>query len=189
MKPSEWGPPIWRLYHILAANIREDRYNALKGDIFLFIKRISAVLPCPDCSAHATAFLKRVSNEQIKTKQGLIDLLYFFHNTVNKRTHKKIYNQSDLNIYQYKNLIQSYNIFIQYYKTTGNLNLIAESFQRTIVVNDFKKWIMTHYKSFIMPRIEHIPSVISETHAELPQQPDQGPDPAPEAIVEPTPML
>ena len=93
------------------------------------------------------------------------------------------------NIYQYKNLIQSYNIFIQYYKTTGNLNLIAESFQRTIVVNDFKKWIMTHYKSFIMPRIEHIPSVISETQAEPPQEPDQGPDPAPEAIVEPTPML
>ena len=127
--------------------------------------------------------------EQIKTKQGLIDLLYFFHNTVNKRTHEKIYNQSELNIYQYKNLIQSYNIFIQYYKTTGNLNLIAESFQRTIVVNDFKKWIMTHYKSFIMPRIEHIPSVISETQAEPPQEPDQGPDPAPEAIVEPTPLL
>ena len=181
MKPSQWGPPIWRLYHILASNIREDRYNALKGDIFAFIKRISAVLPCPDCSAHAMAFFKKVSNEQIKTKQGLIDLLYFFHNMVNKRTHKKIYNHTDLNVYQHNNIIQSYNIFIQYYKTTGNVNLIAESFQRTIVVNDFKKWILTHYQSFIMPRIEKIPPVLPDKKDE----PEPQSDPTPS---EPTPM-
>ena len=190
MKPSQWGPPIWRLYHILAANIREDRYHQLKGDIFSFIRRISAVLPCPDCASHATAFLKRVSNEQIKTKQGLIDLLCFFHNTVNNRTHKKMYNPVDLKMYQYQNIIQSYNIFIQYYKTTGNVNLIAESFQRTMVVNDLKKWLLSNYKSFILPRIENISPVISEP----PQESDQEhkntqPKSAQDSIVEPPSML
>lgn len=183
MKPSQWGPPIWRLFHIFAANIREDRYNQLKGDIFLFIRRISSVLPCPDCSAHATAFLNRVSNEKLKTKQGLIDVLCFFHNTVNNRTQKKIYNHADLNMYQYQNIIHSYNIFIQYYKTTGNVNLIPESLQRTMVVNDLKQWLMSNYKSFILPRIENIPPVISEPKAEPPQEP------VVEANVEPTPML
>jgi len=188
MKPSQWGPPIWRLYHILAANIREDRYHQLKGDIFSFIRRISSVLPCPDCAAHATAFLKRVSNEQIKTKQGLIDILCFFHNTVNNRTKKKLYNPADLKMYQYQNIIQSYNIFIQYYKTTGNVNLIAESFQRTMVVNDLKKWLLSNYKSFILPRIENIPPVISEPNPE-PFQPPQEPDQKPNANAELPPML
>jgi hypothetical protein len=49
-----------------------------------------------------------------------------------------------------------------------------------MVVNDLKKWLLSNYKSFILPRIENIPPVISEP----PQEPHQ----APTANVEP-PML
>ncbi len=100
--PEYWGPPIWTLFHVIAVNIKEEKFNILGIQFFNLIKKICANLPCPDCSLHATTFLSSVNFSHIKTKEDLINLLYVFHNFVNKRKNKPFFNGSDLE--KYKNI-------------------------------------------------------------------------------------
>ena len=57
---SVWGPPTWTMLHILAEKVNETDYPRLSAQLFGMVKRICAVLPCPECSEHATTFLNTI---------------------------------------------------------------------------------------------------------------------------------
>ena len=148
--PTAWGPPVWTLFHIFAEKINPDKFSELAPQLFVFIKRICSSLPCPDCSRHATAFLAQVNFNGIKNKEDLQNLLYIFHNVVNKRKNKPLFNRDQVSAsYADKNIIAAYNNFISVYQTRGNLKLLTDSFQRKMVVQDFKKWLVANIKYFI----------------------------------------
>ena len=150
MSPNEWGPPIWTLFHTLAEKIKEEHFQKITPELFFFIKRICSSLPCPECSQHATQFLSRIRVNEIKTKIDLRNLLYIFHNIVNRRKQKPLFNVSELSTkYGNNKIIDVYNNFISVYKTKGNMRLLADSFQRNLIVNDFRKWIIINLRSFI----------------------------------------
>jgi len=148
MSPNEWGPPIWILFHTLAEKIKEENFTELGPQIFNIIKRICSNLPCPDCSLHATIFLSKVNFSHIKTKTDFKHLMYIFHNVVNKKNKKSLYNVVNLSKYANANLISTFNNFVSKFHTRGNMKLLADSFQRKIIVTEFKKWFMTNYKYF-----------------------------------------
>lgn len=148
MSPTEWGPPTWTLFHTLTEKIKEESYPQIGFQLFSYICRICYILPCPDCSQHARDFLAKIKPEHVKTKDGLRNLMYMFHNVVNKRKNKPMYNSQDLAKYKELNIITVYNKFISIYKTTGNMKLLAESFQRKMLVSDFKKWMTSNYHHF-----------------------------------------
>ena len=56
-------------------------------------------LPCPECTGHATAFMKTVNGNNVKTKEDLINMLFTFHNTVNRRLGKSQFTKESLVIY------------------------------------------------------------------------------------------
>ena len=85
----------------------------------------------------------------IKTKEDLRNTMYIFHNMVNKRKNKPMYHVNDLEKYKSNNSVEKYNNFIMHFKTKGNMKLLADSFQRKLLVNDFKKWLMTNIRFFI----------------------------------------
>jgi hypothetical protein len=58
MTTEQWGPYIWKLFHVLAGNMKEESFQTIGRELLSFIKRICANLPCPDCSRHATFFFK-----------------------------------------------------------------------------------------------------------------------------------
>ena len=146
--PSIWGPPTWTLLHTMAEKINENDFNKLMPQMFGLIKRICAYLPCPDCSQHATQFLAKLKLEQISTKLALKNTLYLFHNMVNARKKKSLYNYGNMNAYQNLNIINVFNNFVSIYNTKGNMKLLTESFQRTLVIKDLKKWLMANHNSF-----------------------------------------
>lgn len=149
MTPEIWGPPIWTLFHTLAEKINEPDYSKIGLELYGFIRQICNYLPCPECSQHATRFLANIKIENVKTKEGLRKILYIFHNAVNVRKKKPLYNFENLNIYKSKNIIYVFNRFISFYKTsTGNMNLITDSFQRQLTLKNFKKWFLNNFKSF-----------------------------------------
>lgn len=148
--PTEWGPPVWTLFHTLAEKINPDKFSVLSPQLFFFIKRICASLPCPECSQHAVTFLGKVNFSNIKTKTDLQNILYIFHNIVNKRKNKAVFNRDIVSAqYAGNNMINVYNKFISVYQTKGNLKLLADSFQRRLVIQDFKKWIIANINSFM----------------------------------------
>ena len=149
MSITLWGPATWTLFHTLIEKLTDENFDKIGLTLFNYIKRICRNLPCPDCAQHATQFLSKVNIANIKTKSDLRATIYIFHNTVNKRTKKSIYNMNDLEKYKNNNTIAVYNNFIAHYKTKGNMKLLAEAFQRQMLVTEFKKWMMYNIQIFI----------------------------------------
>jgi len=149
MSINEWGPSTWSLFHTLAAKLNENDYDTIGIDLFNQIKIICGYLPCPECSQHAKHNLAGVNIEKLKTKGDLINVLFIFHNSVNKRKNKLIYNFFEMDKYANNNLLTVCNNFFRNYKTTGNMRLMAESYQRKMIVENFIVWLKINYKSFM----------------------------------------
>jgi hypothetical protein len=89
-----------------------------------------------------------VNFSSIRTKNDFKSLMYIFHNVVNKRKNKPLFNVLELNRYSTSNLILAYNNFVNVYHTRGNMKLLAESFQRKLIMKNFRTWFMNNYKYF-----------------------------------------
>lgn len=147
MSPPEiWGPQVWNFIHTLSENINENDFNKIKHGLFSIIKRICLFLPCPDCSNHANHFLMRVDITKIRNKSEFKHMLYVFHNTVNKRKNKPLFHPKILEKYKYDTIPNAFDKFVDVYNTKGNLNLIMESFQRTLVVKDLTLWLYNNHQ-------------------------------------------
>ena len=161
--PEVWGPPIWRLIHTLAEKLNENAFNQIAPQLFYYIVRICKFLPCPECSADASRVLAKVNMKAIKTKEDFVKMLYVFHNHVNVKKRKSVFNY--LNIEKYKNnkIIDVYNNFALHYQTRGNMKLLNESFQRDFVIKDFKSWFIKNIKAFIS--VIQVPQMIKDVPA------------------------
>jgi hypothetical protein len=148
MTPEGWGPPIWKLFHTLSQKIKEEKYTEIGGQLFFYIKRICRYLPCPDCSDHASTFLNKVDAPKLKTKEDLINTMFILHNIVNIRKKKQMHKTSILEKYKTVNIIQAYNEFANVYRTKGNMRLLTDTFQRQLVISDFKKWLVANLINF-----------------------------------------
>lgn len=144
-----WGPPIWRFFHVLIEKIKEENYQMIHMELFNYIKRICSYLPCPDCSQHANLFLSKITPKQISNKNDFKNMLYVFHNQVNKRKQKLLFSYTEMERYKQYNIITVYNKFISVYNTKGNMKMLTESFQRQFIIRDFKNWFVKNINCFV----------------------------------------
>jgi hypothetical protein len=157
--PEVWGPAVWTLIHTLSEKVSEQAYPFIKGQLFAQIKRICGFLPCPECSADATNFLAKININDLKTKVEFRNTFYLFHNWVNVKKRKPLFNYSKLAAYNNYGIVHVINNFISKYNTNGNMKLLSESFQRKLIVSDFKSWFTKTIRAFTPP--QNIPSLIS----------------------------
>jgi hypothetical protein len=143
-----WGPSTWLFMHTLVSKIKEDSFKIIGNQLIYVLVQICHNLPCPECCQHAKQFWKNVKIENVKTKQELIALVFVFHNAVNKRKKYPLYKYENLNYYNDKNLIETYNIFSKNFNTRGNMNLISEEFHRKRMITSLKNWLTTNLKHF-----------------------------------------
>ena len=96
-----------------------------------------------------SCLLAKTDLNKIKTKDEFRALFYAFHNFVNKKKSKPLYNfELVVNKYSSLNIINVYNNFISIYNTKGNMKLLTETFQRTLILKDFRKWFLSNLKHF-----------------------------------------
>jgi hypothetical protein len=149
MSPKDWGPPLWLFFHTLAEKVDETKFDVLGPQIFNLIRKICSCLPCPDCSNHATTFLNKVKMNTISTKENLKMMLFYFHNTVNKRTNKPVFPGDGLSIYSTYSLPKLFvNFTNTYNKRLGNLRLMNDSLQRKNVIIFVSGWLKTNHMFF-----------------------------------------
>lgn len=148
MSPSYWGPNTWIFFHTLAAKVKEESFPTIGPSLIGSIIRICNILPCPECSQHAREFWAKVKPGNIKNKTDLINLLYVFHNVVNKRRKTPPFRHDKLNIYNNRKVIETYNAFARTFNTRGNMQLINESFHRGIMMSSLRTWMLTNIKHF-----------------------------------------
>jgi hypothetical protein len=156
MSPNRWGPPIWTFFHVLAEKINEEQFHLIFPILFGFIRRICRILPCPECSEHATIFLSKVNPSGVRNKDDFRNIMCIFHNVVNRRKQKPAFDAAKLKE-RYGGIgpIIAYNGFAGAFNTKGNMKLLADTFQRNLVLADFKKWFLTNIRLFIpRPKIQ-----------------------------------
>ena len=150
MSPSNWGPPTWIFMHTLAEKIKETSFPVIGPHLILILMKICNNLPCPECAVHAKQFWSKVNTANIKNKTDLINLLFVFHNMVNKRKRMPAFKYASLQYYQSKNVIDTYNVFSRNFNTHGNMNLINESFHRNMMLASLRSWLMQNLQHFII---------------------------------------
>jgi len=148
MSPSYWGPSTWIFMHTLSAKIKETSFPVIGKSLIIILIQICNNLPCPECSQHARQFWSKVKTSNITTKSDIINLLFVFHNMVNKRKKQLPFKHENLRYYETRNIIETYNRFSQNFNTHGNMNLINESFHRNIMLANLRKWLMTNLVHF-----------------------------------------
>lgn len=146
--PEVWGPPIWRLFHTLIEKLNPDAYPHLNGQLFKLIVRICKYLPCPECSRDASRFLEKIHLKDYATKTEFKNIFYLFHNWVNAKKRKPLFNYAHIKIYSNYNLPYVINNFIVHYNTRGNMKLLADTFQRSFIVKDLVNWFKLNYGAF-----------------------------------------
>ena len=146
--PEVWGPPTWTLFHVMSEKVNEKAYPLLCDKMLIMVKLICKNLPCPYCATDATNYLNRISLGNLKTKRQFKDMLYLFHNYVNNKKKKGLFNYANINYYSTQNIAVASNNFIRVYHTKGNMQQLSESFQRQLVLNTFRRWMKENIKYF-----------------------------------------
>ena len=150
MGRSQWGPPIWFFFHILAEKIKEDSFPIIGHQIINQIIQICYNLPCPECSQHAKMFWARTNLQTIKTKNDLKNVLFTFHNMVNRRNNIQPFPHDRLEMYKKGNIIRSFNMFIANFNTNGNMTLLTGAFHRNRLLTSLKKWMINNISHFTL---------------------------------------
>jgi len=143
-----WGPSTWLFMHTLAAKLKDTSFHIIGPQLIRIFIQICNNLPCPECSQHAKQFWSKVKTNNINNKTDIINLLFVFHNNVNKRKNYKPFNYENLKYYETKNVIETYNIFYRNFNTHGNMNLINESFHRNRMLGSLKTWMISNINHF-----------------------------------------
>jgi hypothetical protein len=148
MSPNQWGPPTWIFMHTLAEKIKEESFPVLGQQLIVQLIQICSNLPCPDCASHAKMFWSKVKTANIKTKTDLKNLLFVFHNSVNKRKSYLPFKIESLAYYKSRNIIETFNNFARNFNTNGNMKLIADSFHRNRYLVILRTWLMNNLQHF-----------------------------------------
>lgn len=137
-----WGAPIWFLFHTLAEKVKEEHFQSIRTELLNNIYAICNNLPCPICSTHAKEYMDSINYNTIKTKTDLKNMLFHFHNEVNKRKGYELFPISELDEKYSKaitmNIIQ--NFMIHFQDKHRSPKLIASDLMRTRIAATLKEW-------------------------------------------------
>lgn len=83
LNPRIWGPNVWYVIHLMAANYVPSKESAMA--FRSFISSLSSLLPCDMCKIHLGENLRKVplTSEVLRTNEALLKWTYDFHNAVN----------------------------------------------------------------------------------------------------------
>ena len=142
-----WGEPTWFLFHTMAHKIKDDVFLKKRLEILNVIYTICCNLPCPDCANHAKEYLDKIQYLSIYSKQQLKDVLFHFHNEVNKRKGLELFLYTNLDE-KYKNAIMRNMIvnFMAHFDRKGKL--LPDTMQRNTHIVFLKKWFNANIQLF-----------------------------------------
>lgn len=146
-----WGPHIWNFLHCFCEKIDEQFFINNKKSVFVFIKNILFNLPCPICSSDSRIQFQKVNIDIIKTKEELKNLLFYYHNYVNKKLKKKEKSKNVLNVYRGYNIQKCYKNFqlVYFKKYTFKLNIYSTMLKnKNNEQNSVKQWWYKNRRNF-----------------------------------------
>ena len=144
-----WGEPTWTFFHTLIEKIKDEEYNTEKKHILQLIKNICNNLPCPDCKKHASKYLSKVTIRHVETQDMFKNLLFTFHNDVNKRTRTQVEQEQILDQYKEKILKDVFINFVRVFsKPVHNNRLMMDCMKRNILMKKIVSYIQDNFHKY-----------------------------------------
>ena len=85
--PRIFGPPTWKMLHILAANYPDRASPRIQKHCCRFLFSLSHLLPCPRCGSHFRGYLRSNNLKRcVEGRERLIPFLVEAHNEISKHT-------------------------------------------------------------------------------------------------------
>ena len=84
--PSEWGPPLWFIIHIVALMYPRNPTAAEQYTMMKFFRGLQPVLPCDYCKKHFAVELKTMDKAAFASRDTLFKWTVDFHDSVSERT-------------------------------------------------------------------------------------------------------
>ena len=127
-----WGNNVWYLFHSIAHKIKEDKFEFHKKNLIYILENVCNTLPCPDCSRDSSDMLRKINFNAINNKAEFKLLIFNFHNAINTKLKKPLFDFNDLdNKYDKANIDIIYNNFNIVYTSNSNIpQLMSSSFHR-----------------------------------------------------------
>lgn len=142
MTINTWGNPTWLFLHTLVSKIKPDNFSNIKKYIQDIIIKLSTNLPCPECSNHSSQFLKNVKFENVQSKEDFIEILYVFHNDVNKRLNKELFPKENLKNYESFDIEKLFNNVHNEFNKPMAQKLMLSSFHRNRTLKEIKSLLI-----------------------------------------------
>ena len=132
MDNKTWGNNIWYLFHTIAHKIKESSFLEIKDDLIFILQNICSHLPCPECSKDATDKLNKINFANLSNKNDYKILIFNFHNNINKKLNKPLFELSKLDEkYEKANInIIYHNFNLIFSQNTNRPQLMSSSFHR-----------------------------------------------------------
>ena len=149
-KKSKWGEPTWYLFHTLAHKLKDEYVETLLPELFQMIVLLCSNLPCPTCTKHATEYMSKINAKNVKTREDLKNLLFQFHNDVNKRKMYPIFERSKLDEkYESANTIKIIYYFFHFFNQKEfNISMITNNLYREKASKTMQSWLMKNIGAF-----------------------------------------
>ena len=150
IKEMTWGEPTWYLFHTLAEKVKDEYFSNLREILLRYITRICNNLPCPDCTHHATNYLRSINYDTIQTKEQLKHMLWQFHNVVNQRKGYILFPYEELNK-KYSGAITMNivrNFFYHYSRKQYNVRLSMDNLTRRNILKEMQQWLENNADKF-----------------------------------------
>jgi len=145
-----WGPPTWYFLHTLTDKIKEEHLSKIRLNILKNIYAICTNLPCPECSQHAKTYLDNLNFNIIKTKDDFKNMIYTFHNSVNSKKGKPLFNRNDLDSTYENNVLTTtfYNFLIKFKDRHASNRFIHEDLYRSKLASSIVSWFKENQEYF-----------------------------------------
>lgn len=86
-----WGPPLWFSLHFGALNLPDKLTPDDQSMVVNFLKSLPIWIACDECKNHAYNYIQKNTYRLMsmsKSKEGVFQFLWEFHNHVNRETGK-----------------------------------------------------------------------------------------------------
>ena len=149
-KKMKWGEPVWFILHTLSYKIKNESFMLLRADLLKHIYTICTNLPCPDCSSHAKTYLGGINFNNIRTKSDLINMLFEFHNSVNRRKGMVEFPREQFESkYSIANTEAIMAYFIRAFMDKhASPRMISDDMYRARLTNNIKSWFISNKLHF-----------------------------------------
>ncbi len=143
-----WEQITWIFFHSYANKINNNFFKGHKINCCGLLVYICNNLPCPICRSHANKYLSSHDIYKCDNKKDLQIYLWNFHNEVNKRLNKPIYDFKNLEKYNLAIFSKITQIFLYEFKKPYHYGKTMNSWMRKGKNLLLEQWLKINWVHF-----------------------------------------